>query len=161
MENSNIRRERRMIDRDKSIEILRKLHLGVVLKYVPSRIGMIIPDSKLRTTDIDFSKTQAYSPSGYGYIILNKQSNRLADYLIREMTKIRDPDTGEKIVNRVLRMGKINNLIGGLKSDLKGKTSRQTFTLYSSQIVALLLGIITGMINTRTLGPAGYGILSF
>jgi O-antigen/teichoic acid export membrane protein len=34
-------------------------------------------------------------------------------------------------------------------------------TLYLSQILALFLGVFTGVINTRFLGPAGYGILAF
>ena len=53
------------------------------------------------------------------------------------------------------------SIIYEFKKDLMGKTGRQTSTLYFSQIVALFLGIFTGIINTRVLGPEGYGILAF
>ena len=48
-----------------------------------------------------------------------------------------------------------------LKKDLTGKTGKQTFTLYFSQIIGLFLGLFIGIINTRVLGPEGYGILAF
>ncbi|MEX2690280.1 MAG: lipopolysaccharide biosynthesis protein [Candidatus Njordarchaeum guaymaensis] len=57
-------------------------------------------------------------------------------------------------------MGSKWNLIGDLKRDLRSKTGKQTFTLYGSQIITLFLGVFIGIINTRTLGPKGYGILS-
>ncbi len=48
-----------------------------------------------------------------------------------------------------------------VKKDICCKTGRQTFTLFSSQILALGLGILTGIINTRTLGPTDYGVFTF
>ena len=53
------------------------------------------------------------------------------------------------------------SIVYEFKKDLMGKTGRQTSTLYLSQIAALFLGIFTGIINTRVLGPEGYGILAF
>lgn len=58
-------------------------------------------------------------------------------------------------------MIKPHAIITELKKDLTGKTGRQTSTLYLAQIIALFLGIFTGIINTRALGPVGYGILAF
>lgn len=58
-------------------------------------------------------------------------------------------------------MVKINQVLSEFKRDLLGKTGRQTSVLYSSQIVALFLGVFIGIINTRALGPEGYGILAF
>ena len=58
-------------------------------------------------------------------------------------------------------MIKPNAIFTEFKKDLTGKTGRQTFTLYLTQIIALFLGIFTGIINIRVLGPAGYGILAF
>ena len=46
-------------------------------------------------------------------------------------------------------------IVNEFKKDLTGKTGRQTSTLYLSQIIALFLGIFTGIINTRALGPEG------
>ncbi len=48
-----------------------------------------------------------------------------------------------------------------LKGYLFSKTARQTLTLYASQILLILLGIVTSSLNTRILGPKGYGILAF
>ncbi len=41
------------------------------------------------------------------------------------------------------------------------KIARKTLFLYSSQILVMLLGIVTVTLNTRILGPEKYGILSF
>jgi len=49
-------------------------------------------------------------------------------------------------------MIKPNAIFTEFKKDLKGKTGRQTATLYLTQIIALFLGIFTGIINTRVLG---------
>ena len=53
------------------------------------------------------------------------------------------------------------SIVYEFKKDLMGKTGRQTSTLFLSQIAALFLGVFTGIINTRVLGPEGYGILAF
>ena len=58
-------------------------------------------------------------------------------------------------------MMKIKEILCEFKKDLLGKTGRQTSILYSSSIIALFLSIFIGIINTRTLGPQGYGILAF
>jgi len=43
----------------------------------------------------------------------------------------------------------------------KTKTAKQTGILYSSQILAMALGLITAPIVTRVLGPEKYGLLAF
>lgn len=53
------------------------------------------------------------------------------------------------------------NMVKSLKNDLRGKTGKQTTMLYSSQIIAMVLFVIIGIINTRMLGPVDYGILAF
>jgi O-antigen/teichoic acid export membrane protein len=58
-------------------------------------------------------------------------------------------------------MIKPNAIISEFKKDLTGKTGRQTSTLYLAQFLAVFLGVFVGIINTRTLGPEGYGILAF
>lgn len=55
----------------------------------------------------------------------------------------------------------IKSIIIGLKKDLVGEIGKQTLLLYLSQILALILGIFTSVVNTRALGADGYGILSF
>lgn len=48
-----------------------------------------------------------------------------------------------------------------LKENVFSKTVKQTATLYTSQILLIVLGIVTSSMNTRILGPKGYGILAF
>jgi len=58
-------------------------------------------------------------------------------------------------------MNKINQTITDFTSLAKSKPAKQTSMLYGSQIIVLFLGIFTGVINTRFLGPIDYGILAF
>lgn len=44
---------------------------------------------------------------------------------------------------------------------LGSRLARQTSVLFSSQILLLGMAVLTGVINSRYLGPAGYGIYSF
>lgn len=47
-----------------------------------------------------------------------------------------------------------------LKKDITGNFGRQTFILVTSEVIALVAGVLTNTINTRVLGTEGYGILS-
>ncbi|MEM2110232.1 MAG: oligosaccharide flippase family protein, partial [Candidatus Odinarchaeota archaeon] len=53
------------------------------------------------------------------------------------------------------------SFLGEFKTDLLSKIGVQISTLYLSQIAALILGVVTGIINTRILGPEGYGLFTF
>ena len=48
-----------------------------------------------------------------------------------------------------------------LKGYVFSKTAKQTVILYTSQILLIVLGIVTSSLNTRILGPKDYGILAF
>ena len=41
---------------------------------------------------------------------------------------------------------------------LGSRLARQTSVLFSSQILLLGMAVLTGVINSRYLGPAGYGV---
>lgn len=56
---------------------------------------------------------------------------------------------------------KINETITNFTNLARSKPAKQTSMLYGSQIIVLFLGIFIGVINTRFLGPIGYGILAF
>ena len=58
-------------------------------------------------------------------------------------------------------MNKINKTITDFTTLAKSKPAKQTGMLYGSQIIVLFLGIFTGVINTRFLGPIDYGTLAF
>ena len=51
--------------------------------------------------------------------------------------------------------------IPGVLSQLGSKPAKQSALLFGSQIAVMGLGIITGTINTRILGPEDYGLMSF
>lgn len=51
--------------------------------------------------------------------------------------------------------------IAELKSYAISRTAKQTIALYSSQILLIILGVVTSSLNTRILGPKDYGILAF
>ncbi len=48
-----------------------------------------------------------------------------------------------------------------LKGYAFSKTAKQTVTLYASQILLIVLGIVASSLNTRILGPKDYGVLAF
>ena len=52
-------------------------------------------------------------------------------------------------------------LIGGFRKDFTGRSARQISTLYSTQILMIILGVVTRMVMTRSLEPADYGIFAF
>ena len=51
--------------------------------------------------------------------------------------------------------------IAELRNYAFSRTAKQTVILYSSQILLILLGIVMSSLNTRILGPKGYGVLAF
>ena len=66
---------------------------------------------------------------------------------------------------RAERGMQIREVVSKAVIELKGyafsKTAKQTATLYTSQILLIVLGIVTSSLNTRILGPKDYGILAF
>jgi O-antigen/teichoic acid export membrane protein len=58
-------------------------------------------------------------------------------------------------------MNRIKETITDFNNLARSKPAKQTSMLYGSQIIVLFLGIFTGVINTRSLGPIDYGILAF
>ena len=58
-------------------------------------------------------------------------------------------------------MIRIQKMVIDLVDWTRSKTGKQTSMLYGSQIAILGLGIVIGVINTRSLGPVDYGMLSF
>ncbi|WEU39792.1 MAG: oligosaccharide flippase family protein [Candidatus Odinarchaeum yellowstonii] len=60
-----------------------------------------------------------------------------------------------------LELQGVKSIFSEFKTDLLGKVGFKTSTLYLSQVLALILGAATGVINTRVLGPDGYGLFTF
>jgi O-antigen/teichoic acid export membrane protein len=60
--------------------------------------------------------------------------------------------------NFIPKAWQIRFFVDGL---FKNKLTRQTAILFSSQILLIVIGVFTGVINSRYLGPEGYGIYSF
>jgi predicted AlkP superfamily phosphohydrolase/phosphomutase len=72
-------------------------------------------------SDFDWSQTKAYSIGGWGFIYINlagrepagiisiEEYNDIKDYIIDELKKLIDPDTGEKIVQNVFKKEDLYN----------------------------------------------------
>jgi predicted AlkP superfamily phosphohydrolase/phosphomutase len=73
-------------------------------------------DSYIAFSGIDWSKTKAYAWGSYGNIIINlkgrepagvvepgEEYEALCDYITEQLTQLRDPDSGEPVVERVYR----------------------------------------------------------
>lgn len=56
---------------------------------------------------------------------------------------------------------RINGIIRDSLYLPKTKTAKQTFILFGSEMLITGVGVITATLNTRILGPKGYGILAF
>jgi len=54
----------------------------------------------------------------------------------------------------------LNNILIHVKDIIHTDTAKQTISLYFSEIVVILLSVVIGIINTRSLGPEGFGIFA-
>lgn len=88
--------------REKILRFLNKLRIGRLLNYIPKDFGRIIPDSKIRASDIDPTRTKVYCISGYGYLVLNNLNSRDKTKIKRELLGITDPENGKKVIKSVL-----------------------------------------------------------
>jgi len=90
-----------------------------LIRNVPRPLARIwywrLPLSRPTLEDIDYSQTKAYSMGHVGQIFINVKGRdpegiiepgeyeEFRNYLIRELYELRDPEDGEKIVDRVFR----------------------------------------------------------
>lgn len=114
------------VDKEKIRESMIRLGLKNILKRIPKTIKNKIPDGTYTISDFDWSQTKAYSFGGWGFIYINlikrelegivsmEEYDELRDYIINELYKLKDPDTGESIVQNVFKK---ENLYGGQPSD--------------------------------------------
>ncbi|GAH55739.1 unnamed protein product, partial [marine sediment metagenome] len=63
--------------------------------------------------------------------------------------------------NKNLMRSRINGIIQDSLYLAKTKTAKQTFILFGSEMSVTGIGIVSAILNTRILGPKGYGILAF
>ncbi len=55
----------------------------------------------------------------------------------------------------------VNRAVTEFRGYFFSRTARQTVTLYASQILLMVLGVVINSLNARILGPKDYGILAF
>jgi predicted AlkP superfamily phosphohydrolase/phosphomutase len=103
------------VDKEKIRESLIKLGLKNILKRIPKSIKNKIPDDAFTMSDFDWQQTKAYSFGGWSYIYINlrgrepegivskEEYDAQRDYIINELYKLKDPDTGENIVQTVFK----------------------------------------------------------
>lgn len=100
-----------------------KLGLKRAIKKIPLGIRTKVPKAnKIYTSaDFDWRKTKAYSVGGWGFVFLNlmgrepegivseEEYEPLRDYIIGELYKLKDPDTGENIIKKVFKKEDLYN----------------------------------------------------
>jgi predicted AlkP superfamily phosphohydrolase/phosphomutase len=96
-------------------QLLNKGHLQYLLYHAPKNLKKRIPSENSLEDQIDWNKTKAYSVTrgyGEGYIYLNTKTSeygKMIDYIIQELKKIKDPKTGNKVIEKVYRKKEIYN----------------------------------------------------
>ena len=102
------------LTREMVANLLTKLHLNAIIKNIPEGLRKSIP-SHYTPSEIDWSKTKAYSVATHGLMYINlegrspegiippEEYDELREYIITELYKLRDPGTGEKIVDKVFK----------------------------------------------------------
>ena len=105
--------------------LLIKLGLKKIIKIIPKNLRERIPDA-YTISDFDWKETKAYSVGGWGFIYLNLRGREpdgivsegeyesLRNYIIKELYKLKDPDTGESVVKKVYKK---EDLYDGQPSD--------------------------------------------
>ena len=101
--------------------LLIKLGLKRIIDVIPQGIKKSIP-SHYVPSEIDWSKTKAYSVATHGLMYINlkgrnpegivepgKEYEELRDYIIKELYKLRDPETGKTVVDRVYKREELYN----------------------------------------------------
>ena len=101
--------------REMATTLLIKLGLEKIIKSIPKKIKKSIP-SHYTPSEIDWSETKAYSVATHGLVYINlkgrnstgivsagKEYEELRDYIIKELQKLKDPETNKKIVDKVFK----------------------------------------------------------
>jgi len=97
------------LSRDKIISLLEKMRAKKLIEFIPGKIGRLIPDSILRLSEVDMSKTKAHCVSAYGYVDVDipmsngEEYEALRNYIIKELYKVRDPENGNRVIERVFK----------------------------------------------------------
>ncbi len=88
---------------------------GIAHRITSKLLGELVRDEKKETsmgimTNVDWSKTSAYSEGGAPKIIINRNIIKgdddyatLMDQLVKELKELKDPDSGENVFRRVER----------------------------------------------------------
>ena len=109
------------LNREMISMLLIKLGLKRIIDVIPQRIRKSMP-SHYTPSDIDWSKTKAYSVATHGLLYINlkgrnpegivesgKEYEELRDYIIKELHNLRDPETGKTVVDRVYKREELYN----------------------------------------------------
>jgi len=97
------------LSRDKIISLLERVRAKKLIEFIPGKIGRLIPDSILRLSEVDMSKTKAHCVSAYGYIDVDiptsngEEYEALRNHIIKELYEVRDPENGNKVIEKVFK----------------------------------------------------------
>jgi predicted AlkP superfamily phosphohydrolase/phosphomutase len=97
-----------------------KLGMKIIPRVVVRQFYWAVPRSTLTLQDIDFRQTKAYSTGYVGQIFINlkgrdpegivesgKEYEKLRQYISKQLLELVDPETGEKLVDNVIKKEEI------------------------------------------------------
>jgi predicted AlkP superfamily phosphohydrolase/phosphomutase len=100
--------------------ILNKIGFSNLYLRIPRSRRNQVVSSFLTTDDIDWSRTQAYATGDFGQIRINlhgrepegivspgEEYEELVEFITKKLYELEDPETGERIVDKVYRKGEI------------------------------------------------------
>ncbi len=104
------------IQKDLIYSILIKSKLYKIIYKIPKFLRGMVPSNDYNISDFDWTKTKAFSISGWGMVYINlkgrepngivepgEEYESLRDTIRHELLNLKDPDSGEAVVKEVLK----------------------------------------------------------
>jgi predicted AlkP superfamily phosphohydrolase/phosphomutase len=108
------------ISKQSMYRLLVKFRLEKLSKIIPKKIKDQIPSNIPEYSDIDWQKTKVYAHGAYPLIYINlkgrepqgivepgEEYENLRNYIINELYKLKDPETGEKVIDKIYKKEEI------------------------------------------------------
>lgn len=103
-------------NKEVTYHLLMKIISPKIIAKIPEKIRKKVPRANYTLNDFDWSKTKAFSTTGWGLVYVNlkgrdpqgivepgKEYEELRTFLIDELTKLKDPKTDKNIVEKIYK----------------------------------------------------------
>jgi predicted AlkP superfamily phosphohydrolase/phosphomutase len=108
------------ITKETILNIMKKFKLFEFSKIIPKKLKEQIPEKRFTELEIDWQKTKTWSLGYNGQIYINlkgrepqgivepgEEYENLRNYIINELYKLKDPETGEKVIDKIYKKEEI------------------------------------------------------